>query len=189
MVSSPALYTGLVAVVASERLAEVVVARRNDRRLLAVGGVEEGGGHYPWMVALHTAFPVACVADVWWLRRPCLPPLGAMMLVAIAASMGLRAWVMATLGPRWTTRVLIVPGWRVVRAGPYRWLRHPNYLAVVVEMAALPLVHSAWLTAGAFSLLNLTLLGRRVRVEEAALARWCPDPGETTTRGMASGEA
>jgi methyltransferase len=92
------------------------------------------------------------------------------MLVLVAAT-ALRWWTLATLGERWTTRVLVVPGEELVRAGPYRWLRHPNYLVVVMEIAAIPLVHCAWLTAGVFSIANLVLLRERIRVEDEALSR------------------
>jgi len=172
-VDSRAAYTVLVGLVAAERAAEVVLAHRHDVALRAAGGVEEGSAGYPWMVALHTALPLACLAEVWGLRRPWIGPLAAVMLAAMAVAMGLRAWSVAALGPRWTTRVLVVPGSRPVTSGPYRWMRHPNYLAVLIEVAALPLVHTAWITAVAFSVLNGMLLRARIRVEEAAMSRWC----------------
>ena len=175
-------YTILVGLVAAERVAELGLAHRHDVALRAAGGVEEGSAAYPFMVAMHAAFPVACLAEVWGLRRPWLPPLAAVMLALIAGAMALRGWSVAALGSRWTTRVLVVPGSRRVTTGPYRLLRHPNYLAVVVEVAALPLVHTAWLTAVVFSTLNGMLLRDRIRVEDAALARWCGTAGPTNER-------
>lgn len=164
------LYTLLVALVAGERLVELVVSRRNVRRLLARGGVEAGAGHYPVMVLLHSAFLVACPLEVWLLGRPFVPPLAAAMTALLALTMALRYWVVATLDGRWTTRVVVVPGEAPVTGGPYRWLRHPNYLGVVLEILALPLIHTAWLTAAVFTAANAGLLRRRLRVEEAALA-------------------
>jgi methyltransferase len=163
-------YTALVGVVAAQRLAELAVSRRNVNRLLAAGGVEVGRSHYPWMVLLHTTFLLSCLLEVWWLERPFNRGLGVAMLVALVGAAALRGWVIHTLGGRWSTRVVCLPGAAPIRGGPYRFLRHPNYLAVVVEMAALPLVHSAWLTALFFSVANLLLLRERVRVEEQALA-------------------
>ncbi|PWB73975.1 MAG: hypothetical protein C3F15_08595 [Holophagae bacterium] len=173
-------YTILIGLVAAERVAELGLAHRNDTALRAAGGVEEGSAAYPWMVALHTAFLIACVAEVWCLRTPWIPALGAAMLLAMACAMGLRAWTVAALGPRWTTRVLVVPGSLPVTSGPYRLLRHPNYLAVAVEVAALPLIHAAWITAVAFSVLNGMLLRERIRVEDAALAKWSGVPGRVS---------
>lgn len=162
-------FTLLVAAVALERLGELVVARRNETRLRARGGFEAGAGHYPVMVALHTGLLVACLAEVWLLPRPFLPWLGWPAVALVAGTMALRWWVIATLGRRWTTRVIVVQGERLVAAGPFRWLRHPNYLAVAVELFALPLVHTAWWTAVAFGIGNLALLRHRIRVEDAAL--------------------
>jgi methyltransferase len=166
------LYAALVGAVAVERLIEMAVSRRNARRLSRRGAVEVGREHYPWMVALHGAFLIACPLEVILLERPFFPWLGWPMLTLVAATMGLRYWVVATLGERWNTRVLYVPGAPLVRGGPFRWIRHPNYLAVVVELAALPLVHTAWLTALAFGLANALLLRRRLRVENDALERF-----------------
>lgn len=164
------LFTALVALVGAERLVELVVSRRNARRLLAAGAVEAGGGHYPTMVVLHSAFLAAAPLEVWLLGRPFVPALAAAMLAVVVAAMALRYWVIASLHGRWTTRVLVLPGAPAVTSGPYRFLRHPNYLAVVAEIAALPLVHSAWLTAALFTVANAVLLTVRVRAEEAALA-------------------
>jgi methyltransferase len=164
------LYTLLVAAVAAGRLVELRIAERHRRSLLARGGVEAGAGHYPWMVALHTAFLIVCPLEVWLLDRPFIPGLAAAMLVLFASAVALRWWVIATLGERWTTRILFLPGASPITGGPYRFLRHPNYLAVAAEIAALPLVHTAWLTALVFSALDAWLLRVRIRAEEAALA-------------------
>jgi methyltransferase len=160
----------LIAAVACQRLWELAISRRHLRALLARGGREVGASHYPWMVALHTAFLVACLAEVWLLGRPFRPALALGALAVLAAALGLRWWTLRTLGARWTTRVVVLPGEPSVTAGPYRWLRHPNYLAVVLELAAIPLVHGAWLTAVVFGLANLALLRLRIGVEEPALA-------------------
>ena len=166
-----ALYTSLVLLAAIGRLLELRIANRNRRALMAQGGVEVSPGHYPWMVALHTAWLFAAPLEVWLLDRPFLPWLGIPALVLFAAAFGLRYWVISTLGGRWTTRIVCLPGVEPVTGGPYRWLRHPNYLAVILEIASLPLVHTAWLTAVVFSLLNAFLLRVRIRAEEEGLSR------------------
>jgi len=164
------LYTILIALVAAGRLVELRIAERNRRRLLARGGVEAAPGHYRWMVLLHTAFLFACPLEVWLLGRPFLPALAAAMLLLALSATALRYWVIRTLDGRWTTRIIVLPGVPPVMGGPYRWIRHPNYLAVCTEIAALPLVHTAWLTAVVFSVLNAVLLRVRIRAEERALA-------------------
>lgn len=164
-------YTVLVLATGAERIAELVVSSRNARWSFARGGVEYGRGHFPPMVALHTGLLLACLAEVWLLDRPFLPWLGWPMLVLVVASQALRWWCIATLGPRWNTRVIVVPGLPLVARGPYRWLHHPNYVAVVVEGFALPLVHSAWITAVVFTVLNaVLLLAFRIPCENRALA-------------------
>jgi methyltransferase len=163
------LYLVFVLVVCLERLAEVVTARRRARWSFARGGVEHGAGHYPVMVALHAGLLAGCLLEPVLLHRPFHPWLGWPAAAAVVLAQLLRWWCIATLGPRWNTRVIVVAGLPLVSRGPYRWLRHPNYVAVVVEGAALPLVHSAWITACAFTVLNGPLLVTRVRCEDAAL--------------------
>lgn len=164
-------YFVLVAAVAVERVAELFVARRNEAWAKARGGVESGRGHYPVMVALHTGLLLACVLEAVLARRPFVPIVGATMLALVVLAQGLRWWCITTLGPYWNTRVITVPGARLVRTGPYRFLRHPNYLAVAIEIAALPLVRSGWVTAVLFTLANAVLLTVRIRCENAALER------------------
>lgn len=163
------LFTLLVALVAGVRLLELAISRRNVARLRARGGHEVGRGHYPVMVLLHAGILISCVAEVWLLDRPFLPALGWPMIALVAATMVLRWWVIFTLGDRWTTTVWVVPGEPPVTGGPFRWLRHPNYLAVAVELFALPLVHTAWCTSLLFGGADLVLLAHRIRVEEGAL--------------------
>jgi methyltransferase len=170
IVSSAAWYTLLVVLVGLIRLVELSVAQRNLRWARERGGVETGAGHYPVMVALHSALLVGCVVEVWLADRPFLPWLGWPMLALLVAAHALRWWCIRTLGPQWNTRVVRVPGMPLVTGGPYRWLNHPNYVAVVVEGFALPLVHTAWITAVVFTVLNAMLLRVRLRVETQALA-------------------
>ena len=164
-------YALLVAVVGLERIAELVVSKRNLAWSRARGGVEFGSGHYPVMVILHTGLLLGCLAEVFWLDRPFLPMLGWPMLVVVIAAQALRWWCIATLGRQWNTRVVVVPGAPRVTGGPYRLMSHPNYVAVIVEGIALPLVHSAWITACVFTVLNAVLLTTRINTENAALAR------------------
>jgi methyltransferase len=170
MVTSLAFFTVVVALVAVERLVELVVSKRNAAWSLARGGRESGRGHYAVMVVLHTGLLVGMLVEAW-VRRPVVPVgLAVTMLVLAVASQGLRWWCIATLGRRWNTRVIVVPDLPLVAAGPYRLMRHPNYVAVVVEGFALPLVHACWLTAVVFTVANAFVLAVRLRVENAALA-------------------
>ncbi|GAB3403484.1 hypothetical protein GCM10027515_14600 [Schumannella luteola] len=166
------LFTVFVVATGVERLNELRVSTRNAAAALARGGVEHGRRHFPWMVALHTALLVGAVVEVWALGRPFIPALGWPMLVIAVACQAARLWIIASLGPQWNTRVIVVPGAGRVTRGPYRWawLPHPNYLVVVIEGIALPLVHTAWITAIAFTVLNaVLLLGFRIPVEDRAL--------------------
>ena len=153
-----------------ERLAELVVSKRNAAWSFERGGVETGQGHFPFMVVLHTGFLVGALVEVW-VRRPDPPAvLVVAMLVLAVGQPGAALVVHHTLGPRWNTRVIVVPGLAPVTGGPYRLLSHPNYVAVVVEGLALPLVGGAWITALVFTVVNAALLRVRLRVENEALA-------------------
>lgn len=165
------MYTLLIGAVGLERLAELAVARRNSAWSKGNGGTEFGAPHYPLMVALHTGLLAGCLLEVTAARRPLIPALHRPMLAAVLAAQGLRWWCIRTLGRQWNTRIIVVPGAPRVHTGPYRYLPHPNYVAVAVEGAALPLAHTAWLTALTFSLLNAAMLRTRIRVENAALVR------------------
>lgn len=156
-----------------ERSAELVISARHSRAMLARGGRESGQAHFPWLVVLHTLFPLAIVAEVLWLHaRP--GPLAPAWCAAWLGAQLLRGASMLALGGRWNTRVIVVPGEAPIRRGPYRWLRHPNYLAVVTELLSAPLMLGAWRTAIVFSLANAPALWVRIRCEERALAEAAP---------------
>jgi len=163
-------YLLLIGAVAVERLAEVVVAERNRSMSRERGGVEFGAGHYPVMVALHTGLLAGCLLEPVALHRPFIPALGWSMLAIALAAQALRWWCITTLSYQWNTRVIVIPGAARISGGPYRFVPHPNYVAVIVEGFALPLVHTAWITALVFSVLNAALLRTRIHVENAALA-------------------
>jgi methyltransferase len=163
-------YSLLIGVVAVERLAEVVVAQCNRAWSLVHGGVEFGARHYPVMIALHTALLAGCLVEPIWLHRPFIPSLGWPMLTIVVAAQVLRWWCISTLNHQWNTRVIVIPGAARITGGPYRLVPHPNYVAVIAEGIALPLVHTAWLTALVFTILNAALLRMRIKVENAALA-------------------
>ena len=167
--STQTWYVGLVAAVVVARGVELAVSERNRRWSMAQGGIESGVGHYPVMVLLHTGLLVGAVVEVLALDRPFLPWLGWPMLALLVASHGLRWWCISSLGRQWCTRIVVVPGRSAVTSGPYRFLRHPNYLAVVLEGIALPLVHTAWVTAAVFTVANAALLRVRIAAEEQAL--------------------
>ncbi|ONK09687.1 isoprenylcysteine carboxyl methyltransferase family protein [Streptomyces sp. MP131-18] len=169
-------YSLLIAAVGAERLAELRVARRNTAWSRERGGVEAGRRHYPLLVIAHTGLLVGCLVETWAADRPFVPALGWPMLAVVLAAQALRWWCIHTLGPRWNTRIVVVPGLPLVAAGPYRWLPHPNYVAVAAEGIALPLVHGAWVTATVFTLCNTALLTVRIRAEDAALRAAAPRP-------------
>jgi methyltransferase len=163
----------VLALVTLQRLGELALARRNTRRLLARGAVESGAYHYPLIVGLHLAW----LAGLWllgWNR-----PVDAGWLAVFVVLQLLRAWVIATLGGRWTTRIITLPGEPLVRRGPYRFLSHPNYVVVAAEIAVLPLALDMPAYALAFSLLNASVLWVRIRAENAALAGGAGQDHET----------
>ena len=152
----------IVLLVAAQRLAELGLAAHNTRRLLSQGGQEVGARHYPLIVLLHGGWLVALFVSVAAGTPVSWPLIG--VFVALQAA---RLWVIATLGRFWTTRIITIPGAPLVRTGPYRWLRHPNYWIVSAEMAVLPLAFGAWTVALSGSVLNALVLRHRIRVEEA----------------------
>jgi len=162
-------YTLLILAVGVERIIELVVSQRNWAWSRERGGTELGAGHYPAMVVLHVALLAGCLVEPWLFDRPFIPALGWPMLAVVLAAQILRWWCITTLGHQWNSRVIVIPGAPRVTGGPYRLIPHPNYVAVVVEGIALPLVHSAWLTALVFTVLNAALLRTRLRVENSAL--------------------
>ena len=154
----------VLALVTLQRLGELLLAERNTRRLLAKGAREVARGHYPYIVAVHAGWLAAL-----WLLGPG-PPIHVIPLIIYGALQVARVWVLATLGERWTTRIIILPGAPLVRHGPYRWFDHPNYLIVIGEIAVLPLVFGLPVVAGFFSVLNAIVLWVRLREENEALA-------------------
>ncbi len=155
----------LLLFVTLQRLAELVIAQRNTRALLAAGAVEHAPGHYPWMVAMHAGW----LAGLWALGTGhAVDPLWAVVFLVMQAG---RLWVLATLGRRWTTRIIVLPGAPLVRTGPFRFFNHPNYLVVVVEIAALPLALGLPWYALVFTVLNGAILGVRIGAENRALQR------------------
>lgn len=159
----PALYL-VVAYLVAQRVAEVAVSNRNHRQLLANGGIEFGREHYPFMVALHIAWVSALLLAV----PPQAPPNQPLLALFIVLQL-VRVWVMLTLGSLWTTRVILLPGARRVRSGPYRFLKHPAYVNVSLELAVAPLMFGAWPVAVAATALNLVVMRLRIPVENRAL--------------------
>jgi methyltransferase len=157
------LAVAVLAFVTVQRVAELIYARHNEARLKAAGGVEHGAAHYPFIVALHAAWLIGL-----WIEasgtRPALGWLAVFLLLQI-----MRVWVLHTLGPRWTTRIIVLPGESLVRTGPYRFLSHPNYLVVAAEIFVLPITFGLFAFALFFSLLNAAMLAVRIREEKAAL--------------------
>ncbi len=169
MVSGSELNLALMATVAGERVVELALARRNAAWAFARGGVEHGQGHYPWMVALHAALLVGCVVEPVVTAGAFDAVRFGVCATVVAVAQGLRWWTIMTLGRRWNTRVIVVPELPLVTGGPFRFLKHPNYLAVAAEVAALPLAGGAWITAAVGTALNGALMAVRIPCEEVAL--------------------
>jgi len=164
-VTAPPPLVWVLGLVVLQRLAELALAARNTRRLLARGGREAGAGHYPLMVLLHAGWLIGLGLSTPLDREPSWPLLGAYLLLQAA-----RVWVIASLGPYWTTRIITVDDAPLVRSGPYRFVRHPNYWVVAAEIAVLPLAFGNWPVAVIFSVLNALMLRHRIRVEQDAIA-------------------
>ncbi len=163
------ILTTAVALVALQRLLELRLSRRNERRARARGAVERGAGHYKPIVAMHTAWLVSTFVE-GVLRGPDLPAFWPVPFALFLVVQPLRYWAILSLGESWNTRILIVPGAELVARGPYRYLRHPNYVVVAVEILTFPLIFGAWITALVFSALNAVLLCMRIGEENRALA-------------------
>lgn len=155
----------ILALVTLQRVGELWLSNRNTRRLLAKGAHEHAPGHYPMIVATH----VAWLAALWWLAPP--RPIDSFWLALFVLIELARIWVLASLGERWTTRIIVLPETPLVRHGPYRFVDHPNYVVVVAEIAVLPLVFGLWQVAVIFSILNAAVLAIRIREENRALGR------------------
>jgi methyltransferase len=172
------LFAAVMAVLLVERGIEVILAKRNRRWILKRGGKEFGGWHYPLIVGMHILFGCSLVWE--WSTGPRTPskfwPIGLIVLVLAQLA---RGWAMASLGRFWNTRIIVLPGFEPISKGPYRFVRHPNYVVVAMEILVLPLMFRAWITAGVFTLLNTVLLGIRIREEEAALT-WAAGGGIKT---------
>jgi methyltransferase len=165
---SGAILVLAVTLVAVQRLLELVLARRNERRARARGAIERGRSHYPFIVALHSLWLVSTLVE-GLLRGPELPALWPVPLALFLLVQPLRYWALSSLGESWNTRILVVPGAKPVRRGPYRYLSHPNYVVVVVEILTFPLIFGAWVTALVFTVLNAAVLFVRIREENRAL--------------------
>jgi methyltransferase len=163
-----ALLVAGVMLVGVQRLLELAYSRRNERRLRARGAVERGSEHYPVIVAIHALWLISTLVE-GLLRGPEPPAWWPLPLAAFLLVQPLRYWAILSLGENWNTRVLVVPGGKLVRSGPYRYFPHPNYAVVVVEILTFPLIFGAWITAVVFSLLNAALLYVRIRTENRAL--------------------
>jgi methyltransferase len=176
-------YYLFILAIGAERLVELGVAQRNAKWSIAHGGKEFGQDHYPAMVSIHALLLVSCIVEVWVLGRPFIGWLGWPMVAVVVLSTVVRWRSVAALGKHWNSRLIVIPGAPLVHGGLYRWMRHPNYAAVAAEVAALPLVHSAWLTAIVFSIANALVLSVRIRAENAAL--W-PTPEQSPLRNTPS---
>ncbi len=163
-------YLLAIGALVAQRIAELPLSNRNAARLLARGGVESGQGHYPLLIGFHAAWLTGLCFLAW--GRPIEPFWLAVALVLQAA----RAWVILSLAERWTTRIIVVPGEPLVRTGPYRWLKHPNYLVVALELAVWPLAFGLPWYALAGVVLNLPVVAIRVRAEDRALAQAVGNP-------------
>ena len=179
LTTSAGIYCVFILATAIERLVEVKISNRNAAWSFEQGGVEKGKGHYPFMVVLHTGFLFACIAEVVLLDRQFNPALGGVMIALAVFCQGLRWWCITSLGQRWNTRVILVPGLKRLTNGPYKFFSHPNYVAVVLEGFAIPLMHNAIFTCVAFTVLNAGLLWVRIRCEEQALQELLETPNAT----------
>lgn len=164
------LFYFVIGFVVLQRLAELVIAKRNEKKSLAAGGVEYDRKGYAGIVIMHTMFFISLGAEYFYFEHS-LNEFWIIFLILFIAAQGLRYWAIISLGSMWNTRIIIIPGRRLVRSGPYKFLKHPNYIAVITELAVIPLMFSCFYTAVIFSVVNLLLLKRRIEIEEDALKK------------------
>ncbi|HKN00543.1 MAG TPA: isoprenylcysteine carboxylmethyltransferase family protein [Candidatus Binataceae bacterium] len=169
MVIALEAYLIILLALGAERIVELFIARRNAERAIAAGAIEVGQRHYRAMVIFHTAFLIACGVERLMRGHGAAPAIALIAVTAEILAQALRYWVIATLGPRWNTRIIVLPGAQPVTRGPYRFARHPNYVAVAIEMLAVPMIGGAWITAIVFSIGNAILMLVRIPAEERAL--------------------
>jgi methyltransferase len=169
MVIALTAYLAMLVALGAERIAELIISARNARWAFAHGATESGTGHYPAMAAFHTLFILACGAEAIFFGRAFPAVVGWIALGGALCAQGLRYWAVATLGPRWNTRVIVLPNDAPVTSGPYRFMRHPNYLAIVIEMICVPMIYGCWRTVIVFSAGNAIMLRVRIKSEESAL--------------------
>lgn len=162
------LFFIILSLVIVQRLLELVIARKNEKRMLAKGAYEVGANHYPYMIALHTGFFISLIIEVVYFERG-LSPYFLWLFIIFLAVQALRIWCLASLGPFWNTKIIILPEANVVAKGPYLYIRHPNYVVVCIEIALLPLMFGAYFTAITFTILNFLMLAVRIPTEERAL--------------------
>ena len=173
MVTTIIMYIIFLMIVSATRLMEMQISRRNASWAFKNGGLEVGKTHFKFMVVLHTAFICSCGIEVLFTHRPFIPALGYPMIGLAISAQIIRFYTISVLGKFWNARVIFVPEQPVITHGLYQYIRHPNYLAVIVEIFALPMIHTAWITAIFFSILNAWMLTVRIRSEEQALSEHC----------------
>lgn len=162
------LFSIVISIVILQRLIELLIARRNEKWMLSQGAFEVGASHYPIMVAMHVTFFVSLLLEVMIFERA-LSPIWIALLGVFLLAQAARIWCLLSLGKFWNTKIIILPGADVIRRGPYKWLRHPNYLIVTIELLVLPLLFGAYSTAFLYTLLNVWMLSVRIPAEEKAL--------------------
>lgn len=162
------LFLIVFTIVVIQRLVELGVAKRNEQWMRSQGAIEIGASHYKWMVLMHTTFFISLLVEVAWFDRP-LSPFSSLLFSIFLLMQLARIWCLSSLGKFWNTKILILPGATVQKKGPYRWIRHPNYVIVTIELIVLPLLFSAYFTAVLFLVLNAWMLSVRIPAEERAL--------------------
>ena len=182
MVISLAAYLALLGALGAERIIELIISARNARWAFGRGATEAGAGHYPAMALFHTLFILSCASEALIFTRRCPAIVGWFALGGALIAQPIRYWAIATLGQRWNTRILVLPEAAPVASGPYRLMRHPNYLAVVIEMISIPMIYGCWITAIVFSAGNAILLRVRIKAEESALGASYQETFSSTPR-------